>query len=224
MQEPGIFSREYFKRLLIGFLLATIVLAVFGWFTIDSLNGRVGVLDSSVRIAAQRLNVTPAITSFMLVITEFGSTVYLTILGTVACIVFALLGWRRELVVFLIAMTGQIILHHAAKAIVQRPRPVPFFDSPPAQSYSFPSGHALASLCFYGVLAWAVASHVNNRTGKTAIWLSITILILLIGFSRVYIGTHYPTDIIAGFLAALVWTVAAANGDFIRISPKVNHC
>lgn len=101
----------------------------------------------------------------------------------------------------------------AFKLSFQRPRPVPFFDTPLPSSYSFPSGHALFSFCFYGMLAAIITARLHSRSARTVIWLLAGVLVALIGLSRIYLGVHYPSDVLAGYAAALVWVVAVAFGD-----------
>jgi undecaprenyl-diphosphatase len=199
----------YLIRLLFGLFLAAAVLMIFGWLTTDVLKNPSELFDNSVRTFVQRI-ATPTITGFLLTMTKLGSTAYLTILGTAVVIIFVVLGWRRELFLFLIAMAGQAILHYSLKAYFQRPRPEAFFDYPIGEGYSYPSGHALASFCFYSVLAWLIIRKVKSVMLEASIWVFASIVIFLIGFSRIYIGVHYPTDVIGGYLSAFIWTVAVA--------------
>ena len=80
-------------------------------------------------------------------------------------------------------------------------------------SYSFPSGHALGSFCFFGILAWILAANVKSTMGKTAIYATAVLLILLIGLSRIYLGVHYPSDVLAGYIVASVWTLTVIFAD-----------
>ncbi len=69
------------------------------------------------------------------------------------------------------------------------------------------------SLCFYGALAIAVAPRLRRTAARAAVWASAGLLAALIGFSRVYLGVHYPSDVVAGYAAALVWVVLVALAD-----------
>jgi undecaprenyl-diphosphatase len=106
-----------------------------------------------------------------------------------------------------ITMLGVAALNVALKFAFHRPRPVAFFGATPS-SYSFPSGHALGSLCFYGILAAILAARVRGRGAKFCVWIAALFLIGMIGFSRIYLGVHYPSDVIAGYCAATVWVGA----------------
>lgn len=92
------------------------------------------------------------------------------------------------------AMTNYLI-----KFVYQRPRPT-IEHLVEASHYSFPSGHAMASLIFYGSLIILIHLHFKNKFLKWGLSLIMTLLTLLIGISRIYVGVHYPTDIIGGFL------------------------
>ncbi len=83
----------------------------------------------------------------------------------------------------------------------------PFFPAPLAteSSYSFPSGHSSMSLAVYGTLGYIVARHAASRRKQIAALVGSTALVLLIGFSRLYLGVHYLSDVIAGFSLALAW-------------------
>ncbi|MFB3918234.1 MAG: phosphatase PAP2 family protein [Terriglobales bacterium] len=80
-------------------------------------------------------------------------------------------------------------------------------------SYSFPSGHSLFSFCIYGVLAGLLTARIRSGALRAVIWLLAAGLITAIGTSRIYLGVHYPSDVIAGYLAAamLVSTLIAAD-------------
>jgi len=74
-----------------------------------------------------------------------------------------------------------------------------------ATGYSFPSGHAMVSLCFYGMLAFLIARRVKKWQYRYGIAILTMFFIAAIGVSRIYLGVHYPSDIAAGFAAGAVW-------------------
>ncbi|HMC29816.1 MAG TPA: phosphatase PAP2 family protein, partial [Candidatus Angelobacter sp.] len=83
-------------------------------------------------------------------------------------------------------------------------------------SYSFPSGHALTSLCFYGVMAGLLSARIKSLPWRIALWTAAVLLIIAIGLSRIYLGVHYPSDVLAGYLAATVWVSAVIVLDHVR--------
>lgn len=110
-------------------------------------------------------------------------------------------------------MLGEIIFNPALKTYFGRARPDAFFDYSLPSSLSFPSGHAFGSVCFYGILAWLIASRVPDKRAKIAIGVSAFVLIFFIGLSRIYLGVHYPSDVLAGYAAGLFWIGVVALTD-----------
>jgi undecaprenyl-diphosphatase len=125
------------------------------------------------------------------------------------------LRWRRAAAWLCITVIGSLLLDMALKHAFHRTRPTPFFGSDPA-SYSFPSGHAMVSFCFYGVLAGLLMGRIRSLPWRITIWFTAAFLITAIGLSRIYLGVHYPTDVIAGYLAAAVWVSTMITLDRLR--------
>lgn len=116
---------------------------------------------------------------------------------------------NREATVVVIAVLGAFFLEGLFKTLFRRPRPhlAPFTG---AHGYSFPSGHATVAAALAVVLAWLWYRHARNRPSR---WLGpVTGLFLsfFIGISRVYLGAHYPSDILAGFILGAAWGVMIA--------------
>jgi undecaprenyl-diphosphatase len=114
---------------------------------------------------------------------------------------------RHDALTLTICMTGAIALEQIFKFAIRRPRPEPFFDTPPPTSYSFPSGHALYALCLYATLA-TILTRNQSPAARILTWTAAAIIILSIGYSRIYLGVHYPTDVLGGYALAALWRVA----------------
>ena len=97
-------------------------------------------------------------------------------------------------------------INQALKLLVQRPRPEGF-RLIEETGYSFPSGHSMASTAFYGLMIYLVFKNVKNKTAKTIICALFGLLIILIGMSRIYLGVHYASDVIAGFVLSIAYLV-----------------
>ena len=97
------------------------------------------------------------------------------------------------------------------KTVFHRHRPEPFFDTRLPASYSFPSGHAMLSFCLCLSAAALFASSRRNLLVRITIWTFWAGLSGAIGYSRIYLGVHYPSDVLAGYLAALVWSLAVGS-------------
>lgn len=94
------------------------------------------------------------------------------------------------------------------KNVFNRVRPaVPLLEE--ARGLSFPSGHALMSVTFYGLLIYAVYHLWKNRTAKWSMIIFLIVLIILIGFSRIYLRVHYTSDVLAGFAMGILWLVVS---------------
>jgi undecaprenyl-diphosphatase len=192
--------------LLGGLLIASTALFVFGWLAEEMLEGDTQQFDTFVRTAVHQL-ATPGLTRLMQVFSFLGSVVAVTAMCLAAICVSLYYGRTRTAVMLAITMVGVAALDVALKHAFHRPRPVAFFGAAPS-TYSFPSGHALGSLCFYGVLAAILSERAHGRGAKFCIWTSTVFLVGMIGFSRIYLGVHYPSDVIAGYCAAVVWVGA----------------
>ncbi len=205
---------EFFGwRLFAGLILAVVALAFFGWLADEVFEGDTKNFDASVRDYVHGF-AAPALTSAMEFFSLVGSPLFLTILGLIVVGIFIYQKHKRAVVLFLIGMAGELLLDTLLKLFFKRARPEAFFGYALPSSYSFPSGHALGSLCFFGILAWLVTARIKNKIGKTLIWLTAIFLILSIGISRIYLGVHYPSDVLAGFSTGLFWVLTVALGDF----------
>ena len=192
--------------LLGALLIAGTALFVFGWLAEEMLEGDTQQFDVFVRTAVHQL-ATPALTRLMQVFSFLGSVAAVTAMCLAAICVSLYFRRTRTAALLAITMLGVAALDVALKLAFHRPRPIAFFGSTPS-SYSFPSGHALGSLCFYGILAAILAARVRGRGAKFCVWMAAGVLVGMIGFSRIYLGVHYPSDVIAGYCAGAVWVGA----------------
>ena len=136
-------------------------------------------------------------------ITNFGGAIF--IIALTALLVIAIKNKKIGLSIFtnLVIIT---ILNQSLKRILQRPRPTEYRIIQET-GYSFPSGHSMISMAFYGYLIYLIYRYVKNKYIK---WISISllsILICLIGISRIYLGVHYTSDVLGGFLISISYLV-----------------
>jgi undecaprenyl-diphosphatase len=190
--------------LLLGLGTAIATLIFFGWLADEVLEGETRHFDEVTRAAIHQL-ASPALTLVMRGFSFVASTIALSI-GTIVVVVrFAMRKWGREAKLFAITMIGAALLNITLKLAFKRSRPEPFFNLSLPETYSFPSGHSLTSAVFFGALAAILNARIKSRRVRTAIWIVSTFMFLTIGFSRIYLGVHHTTDVIAGFAAALIW-------------------
>lgn len=108
-------------------------------------------------------------------------------------------GWCAGLNLVLV-----VALNLLLKQVVQRPRP-DGFRLVAETGYSFPSGHSMVAMAFYGLLLWMVWNYERDRVQRWAFSLGFALIIVAVGFSRIYLGVHYASDVIAGFCVSLAW-------------------
>lgn len=145
----------------------------------------------------------PAMDSMMLKITKLGNPSTVVFIAFVSLII---LLWRRyyqEAKIFLLNCLGGAILNYLLKLAFSKSRPQ-LWQSPITETtYSYPSGHAMGSMVLYGFLAYLLAIHYPKYA--PVFYCLAAILIAAIGFSRLYLGVHWPTDIIAGYGVGFLW-------------------
>jgi undecaprenyl-diphosphatase len=194
--------RELAKFPLLSLAAAFLSIFLFAWLAESVAKDQTAQFDSYIRAAVHQW-ATPALTRFMFAVTWMGS-VGLAIVAILAFALFRHFLWRRAAIWLLVTLTGAAILSLGLKSAFHRPRPVPFFGHMP-HTYSFPSGHSLFSFCLYGVLAGLLADRAQSKLLRVLIWVIAAALILTIGLSRIYLGIHYPSDVLAGYLAGAIW-------------------
>ena len=136
-------------------------------------------------------------------ITNFGGAIFL-IVSTIA--LFVLLKNKK---IGLSIFTNLVIitaLNQLLKGILQRPRPTEFRIIEET-GYSFPSGHSMASMAFYGYLIYLIYKYVKNKYIKTSLIILLSILICCIGISRIYLGVHYTSDVLGGFFISISYLI-----------------
>ena len=197
-----------------GMAVAVVSVIFFSWIAEEVFEGESLKLDNSVREFVHSY-AAGWLTSAMQFFAFLGSTAFLTAATVLCVLILVFRRLYRPAVLLAVVMTGAVILNYALKVSLGRPRPLPFFDTPLPESFSFPSGHALFAVCFYGMLAWIITSKVKGRSLQISAWTIAALIALLIGLSRVYLGVHFLTDIIAGYAAAVVWISVVVLADSV---------
>ncbi|MEG1990419.1 MAG: phosphatase PAP2 family protein [Clostridia bacterium] len=128
--------------------------------------------------------------------------------ATILCIIslFILVFLKKKSIGLIISLNLGLVasLNYILKIIFTRQRPINLMLVKEA-GYSFPSGHAMTSIAFYGLLIYFSNKYMKNKYIKNIIKFVLTLLIILIGFSRLYLGVHYPSDVIAGFILGYIY-------------------
>ncbi|KXG45047.1 phospholipid phosphatase [Tepidibacillus decaturensis] len=184
----------------IGFLL----LLSFGLIAAFVSFNKIQWFDLPIIIWVQSLE-NSYLTEVMKFFTWIGSTkIVIAIIIITSIILYVLLKHRIELVFFVIVMIGSTALNNLLKVIFHRERPT-IHRIIEETGYSFPSGHSMAAFTLYAMISFLLWKHLRSRFGRGLMILFATVMILLIGISRIYLGVHFPSDVLGGYLASGVW-------------------
>ncbi|WP_303968483.1 phosphatase PAP2 family protein [Sporosarcina ureae] len=151
---------------------------------------------------------TSGLTSVMKTFTTIGST---TAVALLALLTLAVLLWKKhkaQAVLFVAAIGGTGILNQVLKFIFKRERP-DFDRLIDIGGYSFPSGHTMMAFSLYTILAYIIWRNLRNVWARTGITILAIFMIVMIAVSRIYLGVHFPSDIVGGILASSVWLFAS---------------
>jgi len=141
------------------------------------------------------------------IITQFGGAI---ILVTVAILSLIIIKNKKIGIAICSNLAIISILNWVLKVIVQRPRPTEF-RLIGQSGYSFPSGHSMISMAFYGFIMYLIYKKVENKYLKWGLITFLGLLIICIGTSRIYLGVHYTSDVIAGFLISIAYLMVFTN-------------
>lgn len=185
-----------------GLAVCLIILFIVAKLAEEVLEKEAFAFDTNFLLWLHQFN-NPSLDNLMLFITNLGNPTTVVI---VALITLAILWWRRyklEIMVFILTCLGGVILNTGLKLFFSKPRPQLWHQLITERSFSFPSGHAIGSMVLYGFVAYLLAFHYPKFS--TLIYTLAVILIGAIGLSRLYLGVHWPTDIIAGYGVGFLW-------------------
>jgi len=161
--------------------------------------------------------ISDGMTSFMKAVTFLGSEWFITFLAvTIPALIFILKKkkyYRHGLLILANIALGALF-NQVLKLVFRRPRP-DVLKLVEQSGYSFPSGHAMNSVIFYGLAAYLLVRH-GRHPARYLFAGIIAVMVLLIGLSRIYLGVHYASDVLAGFIIGAGWLIIAA-----RISDKL---
>lgn len=169
------------------------------------------IVTLDMTFSKQLYNVRSDTLSYMFYIsTMLGNREAVFIVGGVASVVFL---YRRQYVVLLafwLTMAGTGLTVRYGKTFISRERPadIAYYA---VDHFSFPSGHATTAMALYGLLAYLLYKRYTGRTQRRLLLAAAVILIILVGFSRVYLGVHYLSDVLAGFLVGALWLLVGIS-------------
>lgn len=186
------------KKILAGILFIVFIF----WTVLVKMDLLVKFDEFFYKLITSSMNNT--LTTIFKIITFFGSTVFMIIFALVLFIYFILK--KKNIISYLTSscLIISTILNNVIKIIIRRSRP-DVIKLVTETSFSYPSGHTMASVSIYGIIIYLLLNSNINKTVKYISSVGLSLLILLIGISRIYLGAHYMSDIIGAMLVSTIW-------------------
>lgn len=154
----------------------------------------------------------PPLTLIMKGFTFIGSSTVVVVLAIFTMIfLFRVLHHRLELLLFFFVIAGSALLNYALKLIFRRERPS-LHRLIQETGYSFPSGHSMEAFALYGTIAFLLWKHIPTKAGRVWTIMICIFMIVMIGLSRIYLGVHYPSDVIGAYFASGCWFAISVWG------------
>lgn len=186
----------------IGLLLCLLIIYLLAQLSEEVLEREAFGFDRTILLWIHQF-ANPTLDRIMLNVTRLGNPSTVVLIASSALVILWWRRYRQEAKIFLLDCLGGAILSYGLKLAFSKPRPQLWKLLISEKSYSYPSGHALGSMVLYGFLAYLLGTHYPKYA---RVFYSIAaILIAAIGLSRLYLGVHWPTDIMAGYGVGFLW-------------------
>lgn len=195
----------------IGITLGLVFILTFAVIAEELIENELNLFDQTIISAVSTIN-SPLTTQIMKGITMLGSAavmITIVVLAWLVCLRYKKYLWDTAAVT--IVLTGAWLMNWLLKWVFHRSRPYGL-RLVEAAGYSFPSGHAMISLTFYGMVAYLLWNNLKSQRAKYLSVGFISLMVLAIGLSRIYLGVHYPSDVVAGFAAGGVVLIGSILG------------
>lgn len=198
--------------------IISILVICFFIIMIKVLNGSINYFDSTVYNYISNNIISKSLTPVIKVVTNLGSMVVLTLISLLLVLLIKDNKIRINIPKNVILIS---IINYTIKQIIRRPRPISI-NLIKEGGYSFPSGHSTTSMAFYGFLIYLVYKYIDNKTLRITLITILTLIILIIGTSRIYLGVHYASDVLAGFILGIVYLIIFINISFTNKKQNIN--
>lgn len=190
------------RNIILVFFLFTALVTAFIALTEDVLEKETLAWDKDVLLFINKGS-TPFLNKLMPIVTNFGGAIGVTVITFIFLAIYLKKKDTSRFLLILSSVGGATILNIILKVIFKRQRPQLWELLVYEPTFSFPSGHAMASAALAFSLIIALRHFKYKKTARTV----LILYMLIIGFSRMYLGVHYPTDIIGGWIVSLAWTL-----------------
>ncbi|WP_432353474.1 phosphatase PAP2 family protein [Sporosarcina sp. A2] len=200
--------RELSGRLLTALISCLILAAVFGYVASSISSGSIVRFDSAIIDVVQGREA-PGLTEVMKVFTTIGSTTTVLIFSLITLGLLLYFRQKALTILFVIVIGGTGILNLVLKLFFQRARP-DLHRLVEISGYSFPSGHTMMATSLYVILAFILWRNIRNA-GRILIVFVALFMIGMICISRIYLGVHYPSDVVGGITASSFWLLISIS-------------
>lgn len=190
----GIFSEN--KKFIFIFLFVLIFTFVCKFYFLQDIQ----LIDDRINYFIRDNIVNERLTAVMKYLTNYGDLLFF---GIILIIFFIFIKDKKYSYLMFLNILFVFLVNNILKKIFLRPRPYSEIV-PDITGYSFPSGHAMCSIAFYGLLIYFIHKYVNNRFIKIFVSLFLILLIIIIGFSRIYLSVHFFTDVVMGYVFGII--------------------
>ena len=208
---------EFIRKNLKWFIVFICLILVIGILE-DVLDDEILKLDIYGYDLVSKFLISDFVTPIAKNITHLGGAIFLI---TLSLILLLIIKYKKIGILIWLNLGISVLLNQALKFIIQRPRPTEFRIINES-GYSFPSGHSMVSAAFYGFLIYLIYKNVKNKYLKWSLITLLNLVILTIGISRIYLGVHYTSDVIAGFLISVSYLIIFIHfaKDFMKNEQK----
>jgi undecaprenyl-diphosphatase len=193
---------------------AALAFLIFVRITRELVEGDFSALDSAILLSVAK-NRTPWLTITAIDVTALGSITLVVLFSAFTLVVLLVLRDRLGALQLLAASAGAGILTLVTKDIIERSRPEQAQQLIVVSGFSYPSGHSVSTSALYLTIAIIAARYVQHSGARAAIFLAVSVVIIMVGASRVYLGVHYTTDVVSGISLGAAWALLLA-GFFTR--------
>jgi undecaprenyl-diphosphatase len=198
--------------LLVGFLAALVTTSGLVMLHDEILNVSFEQRDQSIQNWAHSF-ASPVLTELMRGLSWVGSPIVLVPMVTLAVGLMWRLGRKDDSVLVASAALGAVALDEVMKWHFKRLRPDVPWALVHEHSFSFPSGHSVLAIVLYGVIVYKTQNKLRSGWTKAVLMTGAATMVVGIGFSRVYLGAHYPSDVVGGYFVGAVWLAAVIGSD-----------
>ena len=181
-------------------IIIIISLILFTFITYAIFNNKITQLDQTVH--SHILNIrNDTLTNTLIIITNISSAYSLIV---ISILLLAIIKKKKIPLLICLNLASAYLINATAKIIFTRPRPIGI-NLIEESGFSYPSGHAMISMSYFGFLAYLIYKNSKNKLSKSILIITLILTILTIGFSRIYLGVHYLSDVIGGFLLSIIY-------------------